>query len=95
MVAAEQNRPQSVAEEIANCISHGIGLVAAFVGTPILIVDAIRNENGRFIIGVSVFCATMIMLYFTSSVYHGLPPGKAKLIAGTLCHYFAILWYAA
>ncbi len=45
IVDAEQDRQQSGAEEIANSISHGIGLIAALVGTPILIVDAARNEN--------------------------------------------------
>ena len=46
IVDAKQDRQQSRAEEIANSISHGIGLIATFVGTPILIVDAVRNENG-------------------------------------------------
>ncbi len=108
LLVAKPKRNQSHAEEIANSISHGIGLIAALVGTPILIVDAARNETGRFIVGTSVFCASMIMLYFASSVYHALPPSKTKrvfrviehsliflLMAGTLCHYFAVLWYAA
>lgn len=86
-VDAGQNRQQSKAEEIANSISHGIGLIAAFVGTPILIVNAVRNESGRFIVGVSVFCLTMIMLYLCSSVYHALPPGKkAKRIFRVIEH---------
>ncbi len=80
IVDAGQDRQQSGAEEIANSISHGIGLIAALVGTPILIIDAVRNENGRFIVGASVFCATMIVLYLASSVYHGLPQGKAKRV---------------
>ena len=86
IVDVEQNRQQSAAEEKANSISHGIGLIAALVGTPILIVDAAHNENGRFIVGASVFCATMIMLYFASSVYHGLPPGKTKRVFRVIEH---------
>ena len=34
----ELDRQQSGAEEITNSISHGIGLIAALVGAPILIV---------------------------------------------------------
>lgn len=86
IVDAEQDRQQSGAEEIANSISHGIGLIAALVGTLILIADAVRNETGRFIIGASVFCATMIMLYFASSVYHALPPGKTKRVFRVIEH---------
>ncbi len=86
IVDARQNRRQSGAEEIANSISHGIGLIAALVGSAILIIDAIRNESGRFVFGASVFCATIIMLYFASSVYHALPPGKAKRVFRVIEH---------
>ena len=71
-------REQSQEEEIANALSHGIGLVAALVGTPFLIMHAIRNGDARFIIGTSVFCATAILLYLASTLYHALPMGKAK-----------------
>lgn len=85
-VDVEQNRQQSGAEEIANSISHTIGLIAALVGALYLIVAAADNENGRFIVGASIFCATMIMLYFASSVYHALRPGKAKRIFRVIEH---------
>jgi hemolysin III len=86
IVDAEQNRMQSGGEELANSISHGIGVIAALVGTPILIVNAVRNESGRFVIGASVFCATMIILYLCSSVYHALPPGKTKRVFRIIEH---------
>ncbi len=76
--SAKQNRQQTRAEEIANSISHGMALIAALVGTPILIVDAVRNESIQFVVGSSVFCATVIILYFVSAVYHALPSGKPK-----------------
>jgi len=61
ILADKGDRQQSTTEEIVNSISHGIGLIAAFVGTPILVTQAARNENGQFLIGVGVFCATMLM----------------------------------
>lgn len=86
ILAAQLNRQQSPTEEIANSISHGIGLLAAFVGIPILIVDAARTGNGRFFVGSSVFCATIVILYFASTVYHALPPGKAKRVFRVIEH---------
>ena len=71
-------RAQSKGEEISNSISHGIGLVGALVGTPILIMHAARNENAVFVVGTGIFSATMILLYLASSLYHALPKGKAK-----------------
>ena len=36
---------QSAGEEVANGISHGIGLVGAMIGTPILLLAALHHGN--------------------------------------------------
>jgi hemolysin III len=71
-------REQSRGEEIANSLSHGVGLVAALAATPFLIAHAVRLGDAGFIVGASVFAATMVLLYLTSTLYHALPRGKAK-----------------
>jgi hemolysin III len=71
-------RPQSLGEEIANSMSHGLGLVAALAVTPFLLTQALRHGAAPVIVGVSVFAATMVLLYLTSTVYHALPHGRAK-----------------
>jgi hemolysin III len=71
-------REQSRGEEIANSISHGVGLVAALAATPFLIAHAVRLGDAGFIVGASVFAATMVLLYLVSTLYHALPRGKAK-----------------
>ena len=48
------SRDQSLGEEIANSISHGIGALAAVVITPLLIIKAIPLGAAP-IIGVSIF----------------------------------------
>jgi len=69
---------QSQGEEIANSISHGIGLVGALIGTPFLIMHAVRQGDAGFIVGTSVFSMSMILLYLASTLYHAWPIGKAK-----------------
>ncbi len=69
---------QSFREEIANSLSHGAGLVAALVATPFLISDAMRKGNPAFLVGACVFAGTVLLLYLGSTLYHGLPPGRAK-----------------
>lgn len=78
-------RAQTRGEEIANSVSHGLALVAAIVAAPILIVTVspLRAAN---IVGASVFAATMILLYFTSTLYHALPAGRAKRVFMKLDH---------
>ena len=79
-------REQSGGEEIANSISHAIGLILALIGTPFLIAHAYRNAETAFVVGVSIFCATMIILYLGSTLYHALPVGKAKRIFRRIEH---------
>ena len=68
----------SVREEIANSISHGLGLVLAVVALPILIVSAMRIGSTHFIVGAAVFGATMILLYLASTLYHSIKHETAK-----------------
>ncbi len=68
------------AEEVANSISHGLGLLAAIVAAPILLIAAMRVGDVSFIVGASVFAASMILLYLASTLYHSLSDGPAKRI---------------
>jgi hemolysin III len=86
LISAASNRGQSLGEEVANSISHGLGLVAAIIGTPFLILSAIDYADISFIVGVSVFSATMIVLYLASTVYHAMPRGKAKYVFQVIDH---------
>ncbi|WP_024461066.1 hemolysin III family protein [Marinimicrobium sp. LS-A18] len=83
---ALKGRLQTVGEEAANTISHGIGLIAAIIATPFMVARAIRLDDPAFVVGVSIFCATMIVLYLASSVYHMLPHGQAKRICKDIDH---------
>ena len=85
-ISQTSNRGQSLGEEVANSISHGLGLVAAIVGTPFLILSAIDYADLSFVVGVSVFCGTMILLYLASTLYHAMPKGKAKYVFRVIDH---------
>jgi hemolysin III len=65
-------------EELANSVSHALGLLAAMAATPILVVGAVRVGGASAIVGSSVFGASMIMLYLTSTWYHAAPLGPLK-----------------
>ena len=82
---AMSKRPQSLGEEIANSVSHGVALIAAIIGAPFLIIAA-RDYGAANVVGASVFAATMILLYLTSTLYHALRPGRLKLLFRKLDH---------
>ena len=83
---AVPRREQSRGEEIANSVSHGLGLVAALVATPFLIMQAVRRGDTGFVVGASLFAATMVLLYIASTLYHALPTGKAKRVFQVIEH---------
>jgi hemolysin III len=68
-----------VGEEIANSISHGVGMLAAIAITPFLIIKAIPLGAGA-VTGASIFSASMIILYASSAIYHSLPQCRAKRV---------------
>lgn len=75
--APARERPQSLGEEIANSASHGVALLAAMLAAPVLVLTAVQRGQAANIVGASVFAATMVLLYFTSMLYHALPAGRA------------------
>ena len=71
-------RPQTLGEEIANSVTHGVGLLLALSVLPLLVAAAVRRGGVANVIGASVFGATLVLLYLASTVYHALPQNKAK-----------------
>jgi hemolysin III len=90
----QRRRAQSLGEEIANSVSHGVGLLAALIAAPVLVIDAFHRGDTLGIVGASVFAATMVLLYVTSTLYHALPPGRAKAIFRILDHSAIYLFIA-
>jgi len=52
----------------------------------VLIVAAARLDKAANIVGASVFALTMILLYSSSTLYHALPPGRAKSLCAKFDH---------
>ncbi len=60
-------------EEIANFISHFAGAVLAGVMMTLMVVASALKGNAWHIVSTAIFGFTMILLYFSSAVAHGLP----------------------
>lgn len=84
--AVAKERVQSQGEEIANSVSHGVGFIAAVAATPCLIAAAVNRGTLASVVGVSVFAATMMLMYLTSTLYHALPQPRAKKVFRILDH---------
>lgn len=71
-------RPQSLGEEIANSITHGIGVALSVAGLVLLVVFASLYGDAWRIVSFSIYGATLIFLYLASTLYHSLTNPKAK-----------------
>lgn len=79
-------REQSLGEEIANSVSHGIGLLLSLIVLPVLILAALRQGSASALVGATVFAVSLVVLYCASTIYHALPPNRAKQFFRLLDH---------
>ena len=57
-------------EDVANVATHGFGVLASLAGGSVLIVLAALTGSAWSIIGVSIFAASLLLLYSASTLYH-------------------------
>jgi hemolysin III len=72
--------------DISFCVSHAAG--AAF-GIAALIISLVKTGGSGSALRIAcaaVYCLSFIAVYGISALYHGLPPGRAKVIARRLDH---------
>lgn len=73
-------------EEIANAITHGIGVLLSIAALVLLIVFSSLYGNAWHIVSFTIFGATMLIMYTSSTLLHSLPEGKAKSVFEVLDH---------
>jgi len=81
-----QDRPQTQGEEIANSVSHGVGLVAALASAPVLIATVAKTGSYVNVAGATVFALTTVLLYCASTLYHAVSRERVKALLRKLDH---------
>ena len=94
MTSRFDERPQTVGEELANSLSHGLGFLLAVASVPILVTFAAQRGGAANVVGACVFSVTAMLLYFASTMYHALPAGPAKRVFYVLDHSAIYLFIA-
>ena len=78
--ASSTSRDSTLGEEIANSISHGLGLLLATAGLPILIISALHGGSTTAVVASAIFGGSAILLYLASTLYHAVPHERAKAL---------------
>ncbi len=76
----------SPAEEIANSVTHAVGLVLSIAGLGTLTAFASLFGTVWHIVSCSIYSATQILLYTASTLYHSIPHPRAKAVLRHLDH---------
>ncbi|GAA4058584.1 PAQR family membrane homeostasis protein TrhA [Amphibacillus indicireducens] len=76
----------SLGEEIANAITHGVGMVLSIVGLVFLIIFSALYGSAWHVVSFTIFGVTMVFLYTSSTLLHSLPRGRAKDVFEILDH---------
>jgi hemolysin III len=66
------------AEELANAVTHGVGLILSIAGLIILIVLAAMRGTAWHIVSCAIYGTTLVCLYAASALYHGIPSKRLK-----------------
>ncbi len=82
----EKINNQSLGEEIANAISHGIGAGLGIAGLVVAIVNAVVHGGAREVVSVSLYGASLIILYLVSTLYHSITAYGGKKVFQILDH---------
>ena len=77
---------QTLGEEIANAISHGIGELLSIAGAAVAIVYACFVSDAIGIVSASIYGFSLILLYAVSTIYHSLANNRAKAVFRVLDH---------
>lgn len=74
------------AQDALNCVTHALGAIFGAAVLVLLIKKALPLGSARYTAAAVVYGLSIILLYGSSAVYHGLPRGEAKRTARLVDH---------
>lgn len=74
------------AEEIANSITHGLGALLSVAALTLLVTLAAQQFDVWRIVSFSIYGATMVLLFLSSTLYHSFQKPSVRRIFKTLDH---------
>ena len=77
---------QTLKEEKANSIIHGIGVVLSIIGLIFLLYSSITKGSTKHIVSCSLYGGSLLILYVISTLYHAIRHEGAKKVLRRLDH---------
>lgn len=77
---------QTLGEEIANAVTHGIGAGLSIAGLIIAVIIAVNSGDRYSVVGAIVFGGTLVLLYMASTLFHACQRPTVKATARRCFH---------
>ena len=87
-------RPYSLGEEVANAVTHGIGVGLGIAALVVLVVQAAQLKDPWRVVAFAIYGATLVALYLASTLYHSIPHAATKRVLQRLDHAAIYLFIA-
>ncbi|MFE8072438.1 hemolysin III family protein [Marinobacteraceae bacterium S3BR75-40.1] len=75
---SENEREQTIVEEVVNALTHGLGAVLSIAAVAVLITLVSLEADPWKIVSVSIYGLSLILVYLSSTLYHGVQHPTAK-----------------
>lgn len=79
-------RDYTLGEEIANSITHGVGIGLSVAALTLLIVYGVRSGDAWRLASAIVYGITLVLEYTASTLYHSFPQPQVKHVFKILDH---------
>lgn len=86
MKPTHRHKVETLGEEIASAVTHGIGAALSVAGLVLLIIFSARFADGWRIVSVSIYGGALVFLYLASTLYHAIRHLAAKQVFHILDH---------
>lgn len=73
-------------EEVANVLTHAVGLLASLVGAGVLVYLGVVRDEASHVATAGVYGATLVALYAASTLYHAFQRPEVKRVLRVLDH---------
>ena len=85
--------PYSIKEEIANSVSHGLGIIAGIVALVLMLLKGQDHLTPIQLTGVAIYGASIIVLFLCSTLYHSVSHSgwKHKLKIADHCAIYCLI----
>ncbi|MFN8464736.1 MAG: hemolysin III family protein [Caldilineaceae bacterium] len=84
--AAVIAKPYPWAEEIANSLSHGAGVLFGIFALVLLVLKSVQMDDTMRVVAFTIYGMSVVALFLASTLYHAIPMPRAKQVLKLVDH---------